>query len=432
MKNFCAFLLYCFSLAVIACDNTEADTSDIWFRDPVVTVDGTTAEVKCLTLFGDGVLASASSCGFVCTPVSGDAATPPRTFSDPEIEGSIIRCTMTGLEPETLYYVCPFAEIAGGRMTGRPAVFETGPAPETPDPAPDPDPDPDPTPDPEPEPDPDPVPQPGSYPGWPELPQEEITEVTTHYVAKHFCPDYTYNGVAVSGLRNYTVCYNADTRTAMWSAYPLHACYKGDVKRTDAWAYDPDILESLQPYVVKSSYKMPGQSSCPYSRGHLLASGDRTASRGMNEQTFYVTNMAPQWQNGFNGGIWGTLEEKCWNNICADTLFVVTGVHFADSSTTVVDNATPTPNPVVVPTNFYKVMIRSKAGNTGKPLYQLKADELQCIAFWFGNESYAGANIADFKTTVADVEQKTGMTFFVNVPNATAEVKASTAGKWSF
>lgn len=417
MKNIFAFLLYCVSLTIIACDSSEVDTPDNWFRDPVVAVTGTTVEVKCLTLFGDGVLASASTCGFVCTPLSGDAQTPPLRMADPEIEGSMMKARLV-LEPETDYEIQAYVSFGSDRMTSRTVAFATGPASETPDPTPDPEPDPD--------------PQPGSYPGWPELPKQALTEVPTHYVAKHICPDFTYNGVAVSGLRSYTVCYNASTRTAMWSAYPLHACYKGDQSRSDAWAYDPDISQSLQPVITGGNYKIPGVTPpISYSRGHLIASSDRTASLEINKQTFYVTNAAPQWQNGFNGGVWQKLEEKCWDNICADTLFVVTGVHFANESTTVVDNATP-PNTVVVPTNFYKVMIRSKAGNTGKPLYRLEADELQCIAFWFGNESYTGQSYANFKTTVADVEQKTGMTFFSNVPNATAEVKASNAGTWSF
>ena len=74
-------------------------------------------------------------------------------------------------------------------------------------------------------------------------------------------------------------------------------------------------------------------------------------------------------------------------------------------------------------------MIRSKAGNTGKPLYELSADELQCIAFWFENKSYPNSSMSTFRTTVADIEQKTGMTFFPNVPNAPKE---SSAGSWSF
>ena len=417
MKNLLAFLLYGTSLAIIACDEAQVETPDNWFCDPVVTVAGTAVEAECPTLFGDGVLASASSCGFVCTPLSGDAQTPPLDMTEPEIEGRTLKVRIRTLEPETEYEIYAYATFGSDRMTSRTVAFATGPASETPEP--------------EPTPDPDPEPESGGYPGWPELPAQETTETIDHYTVTHICADYTYNGVPVTGLRNYTVCYDAATRTAKWSAYPLHACYKGDQGRSNSWAYDPDIPQSLQPVIKEGSYKIPGVTSVAYSRGHFIASNDRTATEAMNKQTFYVTNVAPQWQNGFNGGIWATLEEKCWNNICADTLFVVTGVHFADSSTTVVDNATP-PNTVVVPTNFYKVMIRSKAGNTGKPLYELRADELQCIGFWFTNEAHTGANLADFRTTVADIEQKTGRKFFVNVPNATDAVKASNAGTWSF
>ena len=96
----------------------------------------------------------------------------------------------------------------------------------------------------------------------------------------------------------------------------------------------------------------------------MLASNDRTASLGINEQTFYVTNVAPQWQNSFNGGVWSSLEEDCWENICADTLYVVSGVYFANDNTTVTDQSGKT---CVVPTNFYRVLMRSKAGDTGNP-----------------------------------------------------------------
>ena len=75
-------------------------------------------------------------------------------------------------------------------------------------------------------------------------------------------------------------------------------------------------------------------------------------------------------------------------------------------------------------------MIRSKAGNTGKPLYELKADEMQCIAFWFENRAYSGSTLSSVMTSVADVEQKTGLTFFVNVPEAPKQSYSS--GDWKF
>lgn len=431
MRKFFALLFYCFAGAVLACDETDGDSAEQWFRQPEVTVDGTSADVVCLTFFGHGVLAS-SSCGFVCQPVSSASSGAGFTVSDPVIEDSMLKCRLTSLAPETNYLIYPFVEAGSQRLTGKPAVFRSGtapenPAPENPDPEnPDPEnPDPE-NPDPE-EPDPDTPtpPRPGAYTGWPELPQTEERPGDLYY-ATHICPAFTTaSGVFENNLRSYTVCYSHDMMSALWSAYPLHASYKGDSDRSNAWAYDPIIPRAVQPALTSGSYKpqTPG-----YSRGHLLASNDRTANEEMNKQTFYVTNMAPQKQTNFNDGIWSTLEKNTWNNICADTLFVVSGVWYANTDETVMDNADPK-NTVYVPTNFYKVMIRSKSGNTGKPLCELSADEMQCIAFWFENKSYPGASLSTFRTTVADVEQKTGMTFFVNVPDAP---KDSSAGSWSF
>ena len=49
----------------------------------------------------------------------------------------------------------------------------------------------------------------------------------------------------------------------------------------------------------------------------------------MQAQTYYSTNMTPQIQNGFNGGIWAKLEEAVRNEIPeGDTLYVITGAVF--------------------------------------------------------------------------------------------------------
>ncbi len=411
MKNFFAFLLYCFALTVVACDDATVGTPDQWFRQPEVTVEGTSVEVRCLTFFGSGVLSS-TPCGFVCAPVSGDAQTPPRTVADPEVDGSVMGCTFADLEAESVYYVYPYVELGDSRITGRPAVFETGKPGE--------------------EPDPDPVPEPEPAPtgyDWAELPV--MTDKEGCYYGVHYCTDL--DTPAGAPARNYTVCYSHEMYSALWSAYPLHTCYQGDQGRTNKWAYDPIIPEAVQPWIVEKSYQpQPG-----YSKGHLIASNDRTLSEPMNRQTFYVTNSTPQWQNGFNGGVWSTLEGRTWNNVCADTLFVVSGVYYANTDKTVTDtvpaeleNEDLEPHTIYVPTNYYKVMIRSKAGNTGKPLSQLAADELQCIGFWFDNQAYPnGASPTLNMKSVAEIEQITGMTFFANVP---AAPKNSNAGNWSF
>ena len=433
MKRIYALVLYVLAVSLVACSEKEKSEDEVrWFEQPTVEVDGTNAEVSCRSLVGDNVL-TAGRCGVVCTPVSDKTGAVTVEVDDPRIEQGVLYARVARLTPHTRYMAYAFLELSDRRMIGLPALFETGeasPEPENPDPDnPDPDnPDPE-NPDPEnPDPDVPTPPRPGAYPGWPELPKME-ERPGDYYYATHMCPAFTTaSGVFENNLRSYTVCYSHEMMSGMWSAYPIHASYKGSSGRNDSFAYDPKIAQNLQPVIIQSagSYKpQPG-----YSRGHLLASNDRTGSVGMNEQTFYVTNMAPQWQNNFNSGIWSTLEDKTWNNVCADTLFVVSGVYYADTNKTVTDNAKPTANTVYVPTHFYKVMIRSKAGNTGKPLYELKADEMQCIAFWFENRAYSGSTLSSVMTSVADVEQKTGLTFFVNVPEAPKQSYSS--GDWKF
>lgn len=395
MRRFFAFV-YCFSaLAFAACDDNKGDSPEQWFRQPEVTVDGLTAEVTCLTLFGKGVLAS-NPCGFVCQPVSSASTAPAITVTDPRIEDSMLKCTLTSLAPETVYMVYPFVDMNGERMAGKPAVFQTWEAPEEPDPD-------NPGPD-EPKPDPDPDPGATRHSGWAELLGEK--ENADYYYAYYMCAN-------APTVRNYTVCFSKELCGPIWVAYPMHKYYtNGDVGRNEKWQYGPIIPTSVQPS-LKSAYK-PINS---YSRGHMLASNDRQSSVAINEQTYYFTNMSPQIQNGFNGGIWKDLELNCHKMICSDTLYMVTGAHFANRNTTCEDNSKPAKK-VTVPTNFYKVLIRSKAGDTGKPLWELSADEIECAGYWFDHKSYSGVTPSQFIKSVEWIEQQTGQTFFPNVPQA--------------
>lgn len=131
-----------------------------------------------------------------------------------------------------------------------------------------------------------------------------------------------------------------------------------------------------------------------------------------------MTNVAPQWQNSFNSGVWSSLEDDCWKNVCADTLYVVSGVWFADDDTTVTDQSGDV---CVVPTNFYRVLMRSKSGSAGKPLRELAADEIECVGFWFENRAYPSGKPSQYMTSVADIEAKTQIEFFTNVPDAPKE-----------
>ncbi len=268
------------------------------------------------------------------------------------------------------------------------------------EPNPDPDPDPDPTPDPDPDPDPDPEPEPDPNPGtalfgksWAEMPAE-LVKTGDYY--------YTYHMRADAGtIRNYTVCYSKKRMSPVWVAAPMHSSYKGSAKRTDAYGQDPTL-----------GFTQAGKWS-GYTRGHMLGSSDRTVSRETNKQVFYYSNIAPQMQSGFNtgGGAWNNLEDFTDGQWCADTLYQVIGCYWENENKKV--------GSTVIPTHYYKILLRTKKGNTRKSVAQCSADELKCAVFMVEHKSQKGLKPnASMMMSVSDLEKKTGFTYFPNVPHA--------------
>ncbi len=243
--------------------------------------------------------------------------------------------------------------------------------------------------------------------GWAELPAEENN--SDYYYAYHMIPDKG-NGK----VRNFAVCYSADLGCPVWVASPMHSYYTAkNTSRSDAYAPDPDIPSSIQ------VHKREG-----YTRGHMLGSSDRLVSVGANKQAFYYSNIAPQLQSGFNtgGGVWNNLEEHCDGLLCSDTLYMVNGCYWENKKTT--------SSGTVIPTHYYKVLLRTKKGNSGKWVVNCSASELQCVVFMVKHNS--SQHLVEPHTgmlmSVAELVRKTGHTFFPNVPNAPKDTYK--AGDW--
>lgn len=250
---------------------------------------------------------------------------------------------------------------------------------------------------------------------WPELPKMRQTD--EEYVVSH----------TVGGRRNYTVCYSSEHRAPVWVAAPVHRSYTGDVKRVDNYDFDPSLPVNIQPRLARSYGD--------YTRGHMLGSAERTVSREMNNQTFYVTNIAPQLRDGFNerGGAWNNLEAFVDRQICADTLYVVTGAiyeRFTDSDGTIIEPRTTTNKNdgerVGVPTAYYKALLRTKSGRTGRAVGECRSSELKCAAFIVGHRSASGRKpSAKDMISIKELERLTGVDFFagVNAPENTARAE---------
>ena len=198
--------------------------------------------------------------------------------------------------------------------------------------------------------------------------------------------------------RNYFLLYDTQLHLAHYVAYPLYKdVLQKNVKRTDAWGYDPMISVSYQPNLTKS---YDG-----YSRGHQIPSADRLSSRDDNASTFYYSNMVPQNQK-HNGGIWSNLENQVRtlaNGV--DTLYVVTGVGFDNTNYQYAHDRDGMACPI--PDYFYKVVV-----------WRDKQERWHSKAWCIPHEGYSGG-YDNYKKTLSEMEAKTGFDFFPRLNDVT-------------
>ena len=174
--------------------------------------------------------------------------------------------------------------------------------------------------------------------GWLELPS--FSEDSEHFFVSHYTEEYW------GRQRNYSLFWDVERQIPLWVAYPLNRELVGRGSRSGAWQYDKFMATRKQPN-LRRTYQAGSVEG--YIRGHLCPSSDRMRP-GMNEQTFYFTNMAPQ-DPYLNGGLWAWLEEHVQQlALSAGEGWVVTGCIDTDASNWVTDVSG---RPIAVPEGFF-------------------------------------------------------------------------------
>ena len=215
--------------------------------------------------------------------------------------------------------------------------------------------------------------------------------------------------VNTTRVRNYSFYWSSSDHLSFWVAYPLNKGLISSGSRSNRWEFDPLIPQSEQactPY---------GGFGSGYDRGHQLPSADRYSYTG-NIQTFYPTNMTPQ-RSAFNQNIWAKLEGtvRDWVqsiNSATDTLYVVTGCVVEGSSLS--RQAGGSGPYVTVPTAYYKaLLLRSRSAG------------YSACGIWLDHSSSASATTYSDMMSISDLEKKTGVNFFVNLPSVVGSAKAA-------
>lgn len=206
---------------------------------------------------------------------------------------------------------------------------------------------------------------------------------------------------------NFSVEWDCDKRSQRWTCYQMHKGYSGKYSRESNFFFDATNLNSNEYWGEYTRF--PG-----YDRGHICPSGDRTASKEMNSQTFVMTNMQPQYHlfNSYddksgNNGLWLRMENQLrkWADklSATDTIFVCKGGTI-DSETNII---TRIGGKLIVPKYFYMAILRkSSFGYAGMAFWSEQKNE------WRTNETLRSHAIS-----IAELEKRTGIDFFCNLPD---------------
>lgn len=187
----------------------------------------------------------------------------------------------------------------------------------------------------------------------------------------------------------YVVGYNKKHKQAAYVAYLLTAemVNENDNVSRKGVGFKKDYLLSDN-YATKQDYTNSG-----YVRGHLCPSKDMCWSFASMKETFYMSNVSPQYQ-GFNDGLWKKLEGSVrkWA-VENDSILVLCGPVLSSKKGEIGENK------VSVCSKFYKIVV-----DISYPTYKM-------IAFIMDNTNIKG-NIFRYCCNVREVERITGLDFF--------------------
>ncbi|GGF93011.1 MULTISPECIES: DNA/RNA non-specific endonuclease [Cysteiniphilum] len=193
----------------------------------------------------------------------------------------------------------------------------------------------------------------------------------------------------------YIVGYSYTTRQPVWVAYHLTGkSVKQTIKRHDDFRPDPAVPVRYQAQL--SDYKNSG-----YDRGHLAPYAAMDFNETSASQSFLLSNMSPQ-KPELNRIGWAQLEKdvRSWANLYK-SLWVFDGPVFKKGKV----HKTIGNNKVAVPDYFFKVIYAPE---------KIKGDKV--IAFIMPNARVNKKDIAKYRVSLKEVQERTGLKLFEKLP----------------
>ncbi|KAI9280150.1 hypothetical protein BC943DRAFT_363563 [Umbelopsis sp. AD052] len=208
----------------------------------------------------------------------------------------------------------------------------------------------------------------------------------------------------------YIANYNRRDRNANWVGEHLNrqtlTAGEGVDRSRSSFRQDPAIPPMFQ--ALLKDYFRSG-----FDRGHQAPAADATFTQEAMDETFFLTNMAPQVGVGFNRGYWAYVEEFVRDLVDSyPDVWVWTGELFLpqkgeDGKFYVKYQMIGNPPNVAVPTHFYKVVLAKRN------------ETYSTASFVFPNQPIANnITLETFKVAQEAIERASGLMFLTSLPPA--------------
>ncbi|GJE86802.1 DNA/RNA non-specific endonuclease [Phanerochaete sordida] len=152
-----------------------------------------------------------------------------------------------------------------------------------------------------------------------------------------------------------------------------------------------------------------------YDRGHMVPAADAKISQEAMDETFLLTNIAPQVGAGFNRHYWAYLEDWCrrLTGNFADVYVFTVPLYLpkldGDGKWRVHYEVIGKPPSIAVPTHFAKVVLTTRPSSPSTP----NVPEISTGAFVLPNAEIPDqAPLENFVVPIEAVERAAGLTFF--------------------
>ncbi|KIJ60599.1 hypothetical protein HYDPIDRAFT_98257 [Hydnomerulius pinastri MD-312] len=219
----------------------------------------------------------------------------------------------------------------------------------------------------------------------------------------------------------YTAAYDRRLRHPAWTAEHLTLASLGKSAVVTSSSNDETGDRSKSTFIEDESLpvafraKLQDYFRSGYDRGHMVPAADAKISQEAMDETFLLSNIAPQVGAGFNRHYWAYLEDWCrrltgsFADVYVFTIPLYLPHKDPDGKWRVTHEVIGSPPNISVPTHFAKVVLASRPSSPSTP----DVPEISAGAFVLPNAIIPDeAPLESFVMPVDVVERAAGLTLF--------------------